>query len=180
MFQVYRVTRFPNRLMTGPCWVTRCLIGASLSITFYSSNLTYSWVFLKTNIIPNSDLFLIVGRPATDVERLQHGCLLKSEMRSGDMARSCRGRLSIGKLLGHTPMLTIDGPKSKWDAENFICIYIYVCIHICICICICICIYIYTHIHIYMYIYTHIYIHIYIYMYIYIYVCVCIFIYVYK
>ena len=30
-------------------------------------------------------------------------CLRKSSMRSGDMARICRDRLSIGNLQGHTP-----------------------------------------------------------------------------
>ena len=57
----------------------------------------------------NSDVFLIVGHPATVDGKFRHGCLLKSSMRSGiitdsvDMARSCRGRLSIGNLQGHTP-----------------------------------------------------------------------------
>jgi len=43
--QVHRVTRFPNRLMTGLCGVTRCLIGASFLKKLYLSNLLYSCVF---------------------------------------------------------------------------------------------------------------------------------------
>jgi hypothetical protein len=104
MFQVYRVTRFPNRLMTASCLVTRCLIGASFLITFYSSNLWCSWVFLICFFItPNIDLLLIVGHLVTYVGKFRRGCLLKSDMRSGDMVRSCRGRPSIGNLQGHTP-----------------------------------------------------------------------------
>jgi len=49
------------------------------------------------------DLFLIAGHPALDVENPWWGCWLKSDMRSGDIARSCSGRLSIGNLQGHTP-----------------------------------------------------------------------------
>ena len=49
--------------------------------------------------------FLIVGLPATNVcGKFQRGCLRKAFfMRSGDVAKSCRGRLSIGNLQGHTP-----------------------------------------------------------------------------
>ena len=37
------------------------------------------------------------------VTKWRRVCLLKSVIRSGDMARRCRGRLSIGNLQGHTP-----------------------------------------------------------------------------
>jgi len=35
--------------------------------------------------------------------KIRCGCLRKSSMRSGDMARICRGRLSIGNLQDHMP-----------------------------------------------------------------------------
>jgi len=54
-------------------------------------------------ITPNSDLFLIADHPATDVGKFWHGCLLKSDMRSDDITRTCSGRLSISNLQGHTP-----------------------------------------------------------------------------
>ena len=41
--------------------------------------------------------------PATVLGKFQRGCLLKSDMSSGDFASSCRGRLSIRNLHGHTP-----------------------------------------------------------------------------
>jgi len=48
--------------------------------------------------------FLIVGLLATSVYgKFRRGCLCKSSMRSGDIVRICRGRLSIGNLQGHTP-----------------------------------------------------------------------------
>jgi len=48
--------------------------------------------------------FLIVGLLAKSVYgKHRRGCLRKSSMRSVDMARICRGRLSIGNLQGHTP-----------------------------------------------------------------------------
>ena len=48
--------------------------------------------------------FPIVGLQATSVYgKFRRGCLRKASMRSGDMVRSCRGRLSIGNLQGHTP-----------------------------------------------------------------------------
>jgi len=51
----------------------------------------------------DGDLFLFAGHPATDVKKFPRRCLLKSDMRCGDMVRSCRGRLSVGTLQGHTP-----------------------------------------------------------------------------
>jgi len=54
-------------------------------------------------ITPNSDLFLIAGHPASDVKKFWRGFLLKSDMRSCDIERTCSGRLSIGNLQGHTP-----------------------------------------------------------------------------
>jgi len=41
--------------------------------------------------------------PATVPGQFRHGCLLKSDMSSGDLVSSCRGRLSISNLQGHTP-----------------------------------------------------------------------------
>ena len=59
--------------------------------------------FLYITLISNLFLQVIVGHPATVVGKFQRGFFLKSFMRSGDMARICRGRLSIGILQGHTP-----------------------------------------------------------------------------
>jgi len=104
MFQVYRVARFPNSVMMSSCAVTRCLIGTSFLTNFYSSNILYSCGFL---ILFSSHVtmtcFFSWGHPVTDVGKFRRGCLLKFDMRSGDMARTCRGRLSIGNLQGHTP-----------------------------------------------------------------------------
>jgi len=41
--------------------------------------------------------------PATVLGQFRRGSLLKSDMSSGDLAGSCRERLSIGNLQGHTP-----------------------------------------------------------------------------
>jgi len=41
--------------------------------------------------------------PATVLGKFRRGCLLKSDMSSGELASSCRGRQSIGNLQGHTP-----------------------------------------------------------------------------
>ena len=41
--------------------------------------------------------------PATAFGKFRRDCLLKSDMSFGDFASSCRGRLSIGNLQGHTP-----------------------------------------------------------------------------
>jgi len=49
-------------------------------------------------ITPNSDSFLIAGHPATNVGKFWQGCLLMSDIRSGDIARSCSG--SFGNLQG--------------------------------------------------------------------------------
>jgi len=39
--------------------------------------------------------------PTTVPKKFRRGCLLKSDMSSGDLASSCRGRLSTGNLQGH-------------------------------------------------------------------------------
>ena len=46
MFQAYCVTIFPNRLMTGPCGVTRCLIGTSSLTILYLSNFLYIYIYI--------------------------------------------------------------------------------------------------------------------------------------
>ena len=60
--------------------------------------------FSLFTITPDSDLFLIAGHPATDNGKCWQGCLLKSNMRSGNITRSCRERLSKGNLQGHMPV----------------------------------------------------------------------------
>ena len=102
--QVYRVTIFPIRLIMGLCANTRCLQGASFMIIFFISNLLYSCAFFFHHT--HQWWFLIAGHPATTVYgKFRRGYLRKaaSFMRSGYMARSCRGRLSIGNFQGHTP-----------------------------------------------------------------------------
>ena len=41
--------------------------------------------------------------PATVLGMFRRGCLFKTDMSSGDLASSCRGRLLTGNLQGHTP-----------------------------------------------------------------------------
>ena len=100
----------------SPCGFTRYLTGESFKFLtlFYSSNWLCSWEFLILFITLQSDLFLIASQPTTDVGKFLWGCLLKSDMRSGDMARSCRGRLSIGVLEGHTPCVLDWVPRATF------------------------------------------------------------------
>jgi len=101
--QVHRVTIFPIRLKMGLCADTRCLQGASFVIILLISNLLYSCAIFNFHHSHQWWSF-IVGFPATTIYgKFRRGCLRKASMRSGDMARSCRGRLSIDNLQGHTP-----------------------------------------------------------------------------
>ena len=59
--------------------------------------------------------------PATAFGKFRRDCLLKSDMSFGDFATSCRGRLSIGNLQGHTPWVfdwvpsrTTSSPTAKF------------------------------------------------------------------
>ena len=64
--------------------------------------------------------FLIVGLPATTVYgKFQRGCLRKTFMRSGDMARSCRARLSICNLEGHMPCVLHCVPSRATSRQAF-------------------------------------------------------------
>jgi len=94
----------PKQVDDGPLWDhtmpdTRVIFGIFLLVKFIIFLGISNFVF----ITPNSDFFLISGHPATDVGKFWRGCLLKSDMRSGDIARTCSGRLSIGNLQGRTP-----------------------------------------------------------------------------
>ena len=89
------------------------------------------YIFLIFNTL-NSDLFLIVGHPATVVGKFRRGCLLKSSMRSRNMARNCRERLSTSSLQGHTPCVFHCNPSratSRPTAQFKIIIEVTVVIH---------------------------------------------------
>ena len=57
----------------------------------------------------------VIGMP---VPVFLRGCLLKSSMRSGDMARNCRGKMSIGNLQGHTPCVLYCVPSRTMSRPN--------------------------------------------------------------
>jgi len=78
---------------------TRVIFDVLLLVKFITFLIISNFLF----ITPNSDLFLIADHLATDCGKFWWGSLLKSDMRSGNIARSCGGRLSISNLHGHTP-----------------------------------------------------------------------------
>ena len=65
MVQVYRVTRFPYRLMMVLCADARCLKSASFVIFLLISNLLYSEVFFSFSSHSSVIVSLIVGHPTT-------------------------------------------------------------------------------------------------------------------
>jgi len=100
----FTVTMFPIRLKMGLCADAWCLQGAPFVIILLVSNLLFSYAFCFNQ--SHQWWFRVVGLPATTVYgKFQRGCLRKAFMKSGDMARSCRGRLSIGNLQDHTPCI---------------------------------------------------------------------------
>jgi len=90
----------PKQVDDGPLWGyikddRRVIFDVSLLVRFIIFLGISNFLF----ITPNSNLFLIAGHPATDVEIFWLGCLLKSDMRSGDIARSCNTQICCLKAL---------------------------------------------------------------------------------
>jgi len=90
----------PKQVDDGPLWGhtipdRQVIFGVLLLVKFIIFLGISNFVFFT----PNSDLFLFAGHPETDVGgKFWRGCLLKSDMRSSDIARTFSGRLSIGNI----------------------------------------------------------------------------------
>ena len=92
----------PKQVDDGPLWGhtmpnRRVIFDVLLPVKFIK------FLGILKRVTPNNDLFLIAGHSATDVGKFRRGCLLKSDMRSGSIARSCSGKMSVGNLQGHAP-----------------------------------------------------------------------------
>jgi len=104
--QMYRVTISPIRLKMGLCADTRCVQGASFWIVLLISNSINSCAFFFPSL--SSVMVSYRGSPGYNClenfdGKFRRGCLRNAFMRSGDLARSCRGRLPIGNVQGYTP-----------------------------------------------------------------------------
>jgi len=104
----------------GLCADKQCLQDASFVIFLLISNLSYLCAFVFSHHT-HQWWFLIVVHPAATVYgKFRRGCLRKVFMKSGDMARSCKWRLSINNLHGHTPCVLhcIPSRATNWIIQH--------------------------------------------------------------
>ena len=87
MVQVYRVTRFPNRLMMG-LWQSLWKHTMPGRHVIYDNFAHFKFVifmcYLLFSITLISDLFLAVDHPTTVVRKFRRGCFLKAFWRHGE------------------------------------------------------------------------------------------------
>ena len=119
--QVHRVTIFSIWLKMGLCADTGYVQSVSFSIIYFTSILLKSGVIFFGIALISDGVLSWVSWLNLFMENIDL-CLLKSSMRSGDMARICRVRLSIGNLQGRTPWVWLvrvqPWPHSTLEEKN--------------------------------------------------------------
>ena len=97
-----------SQIRSTPTSVTVFLLSQILSTCPMSrSHLVFRRWFVGDEIIYYTITCSFVY-PPTVLRQFRRGSLLNSDMSSGDLVSSCRGRLSIGNLQGHMPWV-LDG-----------------------------------------------------------------------
>jgi len=92
-----------SQIWSTPTSVTVLLLSQILS----TCPMSWSQVVFRRRFVCDEIIYYTMTcsfvYPATVLGKFRRGCLLKSDMSSGDLESGCRGRLSIGNLQGHTP-----------------------------------------------------------------------------